>query len=45
MPTNDEIGVLTERVNDVLDLMRDVSLAAHAIAKGDLRAVVDAIPC
>jgi methyl-accepting chemotaxis protein len=39
--TNDEIGVLTEKVNDVLDLMRDVSLAAHAIAKGDLRAVVD----
>ncbi|HYP86912.1 MAG TPA: methyl-accepting chemotaxis protein, partial [Polyangiaceae bacterium] len=39
--TNDEIGVLTERVNDVLDLMRDVSVAAHAIAKGDLRAVVD----
>jgi methyl-accepting chemotaxis protein len=38
---NDEIGVLTEKVNDVLDLMRDVSLAAHAIAKGDLRAVVD----
>jgi methyl-accepting chemotaxis protein len=39
--TNDEIGVLTEKVNDVLDLMRDVSTAAHAIAKGDLRAVVD----
>jgi len=39
--TNDEIGVLTDRVNDVLDLMRDVSVAAHAIAKGDLRAVVD----
>ena len=39
--TNDEIGVLTEKVNDVLDLMREVSLAAHAIAKGDLRAVVD----
>jgi methyl-accepting chemotaxis protein len=38
---NDEIGVLTEKVNDVLDLMRDVSLAAHAIAKGDLRAIVD----
>jgi methyl-accepting chemotaxis protein len=38
--TNDEIGVLTEKVNDVLDLMRDVSVAAHAIAKGDLRAVV-----
>jgi len=39
--TNDEIGVLTDRVNDVLDLMREVSVAAHAIAKGDLRAVVD----
>src|SRR4051812_7745838 len=39
--TNDEIGVLTEKVNDVLDLMRDVSLAAHAIAKGDLGAIVD----
>jgi methyl-accepting chemotaxis protein len=38
--TNDEIGVLTEKVNDVLDLMRDVSLAAHSIAKGDLRAMV-----
>lgn len=38
--TNDEIGVLTEKVNDVLDLMRDVSVAAHAIAKGDLRAAV-----
>ncbi|RYZ06806.1 MAG: HAMP domain-containing protein [Myxococcales bacterium] len=39
--TNDEIGVLTDKVNDVLDLMRDVSVAAHAIAKGDLRAVVE----
>jgi methyl-accepting chemotaxis protein len=39
--TNDEIGILTDRVNDVLDLMRDVSVAAHAIAKGDLRAVVE----
>jgi len=39
--TNDEIGVLTDKVNDVLDLMRDVSLAAHAIAKGDLRAIVE----
>jgi methyl-accepting chemotaxis protein len=38
--TNDEIGVLTDKVNDVLDLMRDVSMAAHSIAKGDLRAVV-----
>lgn len=39
--SNDEIGVLTERVNDVLDLMRGVSEAAHAIAKGDLRATVE----
>jgi methyl-accepting chemotaxis protein len=39
--TNDEIGVLTEKVNDVLDLMRDVSSAAHAISKGDLSAVVE----
>lgn len=39
--TNDEIGVLTDKVNDVLDLMRDVSVAAHAIAKGDLRAKVE----
>ncbi|HVY32491.1 MAG TPA: methyl-accepting chemotaxis protein [Polyangiaceae bacterium] len=38
--TNDEIGVLTDKVNDVLDLMRDVSVAAHSIAKGDLRAMV-----
>jgi methyl-accepting chemotaxis protein len=38
--TNDEIGVLTDKVNDVLDLMRDVSMAAHSIARGDLRAVV-----
>jgi methyl-accepting chemotaxis protein len=39
--TNDEIGVLTEKMNDVLDLMRGVSRAAHAIAKGDLRAMVE----
>jgi methyl-accepting chemotaxis protein len=39
--TNDEIGVLTDKVNDVLDLMRDVSVAAHAIARGDLRAKVE----
>lgn len=39
--TDDEIGVLTDKVNDVLDLMRDVSQAAHAIAKGDLRAKVE----
>jgi methyl-accepting chemotaxis protein len=39
--SNDELGVLTEKVNDVLDLMRGVSEAAHSIAKGDLRAMVE----
>jgi len=34
---NDEVGVLTDRFNDLLDLMRDLSVAAEAIAKGDLR--------
>jgi methyl-accepting chemotaxis protein len=34
---NDEIGVLTDRFNDLLDLMRDLSAAAGAIAKGNLR--------
>jgi methyl-accepting chemotaxis protein len=34
---NDEVGVLTERFNDLLDLMRDLGTAADAIAKGDLR--------
>jgi methyl-accepting chemotaxis protein len=33
---NDEFGVLTDRFNDLLDLMRDLSAAADAIAKGDL---------
>jgi methyl-accepting chemotaxis protein len=33
----DEIGGLTDRFNDLLDLMRDLSVAADAIAKGDLR--------
>jgi methyl-accepting chemotaxis protein len=37
---NDEIGVLTDRFNDLLDLMRDLSSAADAIAKGDLRVEV-----
>jgi methyl-accepting chemotaxis protein len=39
--SDDEIGVLTDKVNDVLDLMRGVSEAARSIAKGDLRAVVE----
>lgn len=34
---NDEVGVLTDRFNDLLDLMRSLSSAADAIAKGDLR--------
>jgi methyl-accepting chemotaxis protein len=34
---NDEVGVLTDRFNDLLDLMRDLGSAADAIAKGDLR--------
>ncbi|MFZ5889542.1 MAG: methyl-accepting chemotaxis protein [Myxococcota bacterium] len=37
---NDEIGVLTDRFNDLLDLMRDLSQAADAIARGDLRIVI-----
>jgi methyl-accepting chemotaxis protein len=37
---NDEIGVLTDRFNDLLDLMRDLSAAANGIAKGDLRVSV-----
>ncbi|HYQ42606.1 MAG TPA: HAMP domain-containing methyl-accepting chemotaxis protein [Polyangiaceae bacterium] len=34
---NDEVGVLTDRFNDLLDLMRTLSSAAGAIAKGNLR--------
>ena len=34
---NDEVGVLTDRFNDLLDLMRGLGSAADAIAKGDLR--------
>ena len=34
---NDEVGVLTDRFNDLLDLMRTLSTAADAIAKGNLR--------
>ena len=37
---NDEVGVLTEKFNDVLELMRSLSAAADAIAKGDLRVTV-----
>jgi methyl-accepting chemotaxis protein len=34
---NDEVGVLTDRFNDLLDLMRTLSSAAGSIAKGNLR--------
>lgn len=37
---NDEVGLLTERFNDLLDLMRDLSAGADAIAKGDLRVTI-----
>lgn len=37
---NDEVGMLTERFNDLLDLMRDLSAGANAISKGDLRVVI-----
>ena len=33
----DEIGGLTDRFNDLIEMMRDLSVAADAIAKGDLR--------
>jgi methyl-accepting chemotaxis protein len=33
---NDEVGALTEHFNEVLELMRSLSKAATAIAKGDL---------
>ncbi|HYQ00950.1 MAG TPA: HAMP domain-containing methyl-accepting chemotaxis protein [Polyangiaceae bacterium] len=38
---NDEVGVLTDRFNDLLDLMRTLSSAAGAIAKGNLRVEID----
>lgn len=38
---NDEIGVLTDRFNDLLDLMRDLGAAANAVARGDLRIQID----
>lgn len=33
----DEVGVLSERFNELIDMMRDLSKAALAIANGDLR--------
>jgi methyl-accepting chemotaxis protein len=38
--SNDEVGALTEHFNEVLELMRSLSNAAMAIAKGDLTANV-----
>lgn len=39
LPTarRDEVGVLTESFNDMLDMMRQLGVAAHGIAQGDLR--------
>lgn len=34
---NDEVGRLSERFNDLLEMMRDLSRAADAIAAGELR--------
>lgn len=34
---NDEVGTLSDRFNDLLDMMRDLGLAADSIARGDLR--------
>lgn len=41
VPRHDEVGVLSERFNDLLDLMRDLSTAADAIASGDLRVNIE----
>jgi len=38
---NDEVGVLTDRFNDLLDLMRTLSSAAGSIAKGNLRVEIE----
>jgi methyl-accepting chemotaxis protein len=37
---NDEVGALTEHFNELLNLMRSLSKAASAIAKGDLMVTV-----
>jgi len=39
---NDEVGVLTDRFNDLIDLMRTLSSAAGSIAKGNLRVEIRA---
>ncbi len=38
---DDEVGVLSERFNELIDMMRDLSQAADAIASGDLRVSID----
>jgi methyl-accepting chemotaxis protein len=38
---DDEVGVLSERFNELIDMMRDLSQAADAIAGGDLRVSID----
>jgi methyl-accepting chemotaxis protein len=38
---NDEVGRLSERFNDLLDMMRDLSRAADAIANGELRITIE----
>jgi methyl-accepting chemotaxis protein len=37
---SDEVGVLTEKFNDLMDLMQGLSSAAKSIAQGDLRIAV-----
>ncbi len=41
VPRADEVGVLSERFNDLIDMMRDLSTAADAIASGDLQVRVE----
>lgn len=37
---NDEVGLLSEHFNDLIEMMKDLSSAADAIANGDLRATI-----
>ncbi len=41
VPRSDEVGMLSERFNDLLDMMRDLSAAADAIASGNLRVTIE----
>jgi methyl-accepting chemotaxis protein len=41
VPRADEVGVLSGRFNDLIDMMRDLSRAADAIASGDLRVTIE----